>query len=64
MSEIPLQLNGINPDAHVPRCLALCPLALQGLLEIKDTHRPRVLQQADAEEQRTNLGAVRAPNFE
>ena len=37
---------------------------IQGLPEIKDTHRPRVLQQAYAKEHRNVLGAVRVLNFE
>ena len=37
---------------------------LQGLLEIKDTHRPRTLQKGYVWEHRTFLGAVRVLNFE
>ena len=35
-----------------------------GLLEIKDTHQGRVLQQGLSEEHRTTLGAVCVLNFE
>jgi hypothetical protein len=34
------------------------------LLESKDTHRPRVLQQSYTQERRTTLGAVRVLDFE
>ena len=37
---------------------------LQGLLEIKDTHRRRTLRKFYAQEHRTFLGAVRALTFE
>jgi hypothetical protein len=40
------------------------PRALQGLLEIKNTHRPRVLPKAFAQEHRTTLEAVRVLYFE
>ena len=37
---------------------------VQGLLKIKDTHRPRTLRQFYAQEHRTFLEAVRALSFE
>ena len=44
-----------NEDAIAP---------IQELLEIKDTHCPRVLPYAYAKEHRTTLGAVRVLDFE
>ena len=38
--------------------------ALQGLLEIKDTHRPRALRWGWSLEHRTTLGALCVLNFE
>jgi hypothetical protein len=38
--------------------------AIQGTLEIKDTHRPRTLRWFPAQENTTFLGAVRVLNFE
>ena len=37
---------------------------LQGLLKVKDTHRPRTLRQVYAQEHRTVLGAVRVVKLE
>ena len=70
-----LEGGGVSYERGAPvavRAAAARPLAapgtsrtgVQGLLEIKDTHRPRDLQEGYAWEHRTTLGAVRVLTFE